>query len=584
MQRILTVFILSFSFSFYCFSQETPYETSKYTETATYDQAIQFYKELEQSSELVKIREYGQTDAGKQLHLVVISGTGTFRPDMIRKQDKRILLINNAIHAGEPCGVDASMMLARDLVTEAAYQPLLQNVVVCIIPVYNIGGALNRGCCSRANQVGPVEYGFRGNSRNLDLNRDFIKADSRNAFAFTQLFHEWQPDVFVDNHTTNGADYPYVMTLIASQKDKFDPGLAEYLEQAMLPELYRRMEETDYKMCPYVNSVSGTPDNGISDFLDLPRYSMGYTGLFNTLSFTSEAHMLKPFEQRVEGTYLLMMSLIKTINRDRVQIGRLRKQAAKNTADQETFGLRWTLDTTRVDKLKFKGYAAKYKPSTVSGYDRLYYDRNEGWEKEIDYFRTYSKEVERTKPRAYIIPQAWKEAIERLTANGVKMKRLKADAVIKVEEYLIESYETTQFPYEGHYLHYNTAATPTDFEMQFRKGDYVVFTGQDKDRYIVSVLEPEGNDSYFNWNMFDEILFQKEYFSSYVFEETAAEILARDPELKAELEAARQQDTVLAGSARDQLNFIYKRSEYFEPAYRRYPVARWNGKGKVDLE
>ena len=209
-------------------------------------------------------------------------------------------------------------------------QKYLENLVIIVIPIYNIGGALNRNSTTRANQNGPESYGFRGNAQNLDLNRDFIKCDSKNARTFNQIFTEWQPDVFIDNHTSNGADYQYTLTLIPTQHNKLDPNLAAYLYDEMLPRLYKDMAKTDYEMTPYVYARN-TPDEGIAEFLDLPRYSSGYAALFNTISFMPETHMLKPFKGRVESVRLFMDCMIKTMHDDHEKIKIARQKAIENT-------------------------------------------------------------------------------------------------------------------------------------------------------------------------------------------------------------------------------------------------------------
>ncbi|MDQ3292253.1 MAG: hypothetical protein M3Q05_13280, partial [Bacteroidota bacterium] len=198
----------------------TPYEKSTGNKTATYQECIAYYQKLDKAYEALKLVEYGSTDVGKPLHVAVLSSDKDFNPVSLRKKNKRILLIQNGIHPGEPEGIDASMMLARDYLQKKEWQAYLKDVVVLFIPIYNVDGSLNRNSYSRANQEGPESYGFRGNARNLDLNRDYIKNDSRNAQTFTKIFQEWQPDVFVDTHTSNGADYQHTMTLIATQKDK----------------------------------------------------------------------------------------------------------------------------------------------------------------------------------------------------------------------------------------------------------------------------------------------------------------------------------------------------------------------------
>ncbi len=548
-----------------------PFEQSDNT-TATYTEIISFYEELAALVPQVQLMTYGQTDSGKPLHLAVLSTDGDFEPASIRRKGKQILMVNNAIHAGEPCGVDASMMLLRDYCAKAELQEYLENTVVIIVPAYNIGGVLNRNSTTRTNQNGPEAYGFRGNARNLDLNRDFIKCDSKNAQSFNQLFTAWQPDVFVDNHTSNGADYQYTITLIPTQHNKLNPHLANYQQQQLLPQLFEGMKARKWEMTPYVYSRN-TPDEGIADFLDLPRYSSGYAALFNCLSFMPETHMLKPFEDRVQSTYHFMDVLLRTMHKDQSALRAAREKAIKSTMEQDTFALNWQLDQQQVDTLLFKGYTAKYKPSEISGKDRLYYDHQEPYEKSIPFYHYYKASAKVAKPVAYIIPQAYSEVINRLRWNGVSMRRLTSDQLVPVELYKIEEFKTRD-AYEGHYLHYNTQVEKRKENWKYRKGDYVVYVNQATNRYIVETLEVQAPDSFFSWNFFDGILAQKEYFSSYVFEDLAVEILKEQPELKAKLEKRKNEDKEFAENAYAQLSFIYQNSPHYEPGHRIYPVGR----------
>ena len=221
-----------------------PFENNKNT-TVTYEEGIDLYKKLDKAYKQLKVIEFGTTDSGHPLHVAILSKDKIFDPEKVRKNGKRVLLINNAIHPGEPCGVDATIMLIRDYLQKEELQQYLEHVVIVAIPFYNIGGVLNRGSYSRANQVGPREYGFRGNARNLDLNRDFVKCDSKNAQSFNKLFHLWQPDIFIDNHTSNGADYQYTMTLIATQHNKLEQPMADYLNNRLEPHLYEENGGTE---------------------------------------------------------------------------------------------------------------------------------------------------------------------------------------------------------------------------------------------------------------------------------------------------------------------------------------------------
>lgn len=564
------------------FAQQTPFELSNKKETTTYEAAISFYKDLAKAfPQQSKLFTYGSTDFGKPLHLLVLSKKGVFDPISLRKNNKRIFLINNGIHPGEPEGIDASMMFARDLLKA---NKLPEDVVICIIPVYNIDGSHNRTGTSRANQNGPVAYGFRGNSKNYDLNRDFIKTDSKNSQAFQQIFNTWQPEIFVDTHTSNGADYQYTMTLIPTQKDKLNPILSAYLTKTMVPDLYSQMKGKNYELIPYVNSINETPDAGITGYIESPRYSTGYAALHNSIGFMPETHMLKSFDKRVESTYKLLQTYVDIIVRDAKIIGENKRKADEFTAQQKDFPLDWKLNRSVYDSIEFKGYAAKYKPSEISGVDRLYYDRNEPYTKKIKYWDKFEPSLTVTKPIAYVIPKAWSKVIELLKLNNVNMQQLTADAKLDLEMYYIGDMKTGARPYEGHYQHSAVVLNPVNQKVQFYAGDYIVYVNQPNNRYIVETLEPQAIDSFFNWNFFDSILGQKEGYSSYVFEDTAADLLKKYPDLKQKLEAEKAKNPDFAKNGRAQLDFVYKNSDYYEKTYMRYPIGRLKQDIKLNLK
>lgn len=542
-------------------------------QTATYEEAISFYQKLANTTEYVNISEVGETDCGKPLHEVVISKDGASTPSKARSQNKAVLFINNGIHPGEPCGIDASMMLARNLCRDKDMNTFLDNTTLVIIPVYNIGGSLNRGSSSRANQNGPQEYGFRGNAKNLDLNRDFIKGDSYNSRTYQKLYTKWSPDIFIDNHTSNGADYQYVLTLIATQKDKLNPILAKYMTESMLPELYAAMSRDQYEMTPYVYS-RGTPDGGIYGFMDYPRYSSGYATLHNSISFISEAHMLKSYKDRVMSIYHFMQNMLRHIQANKDRLLEIRAAAIQNTIEGNTFAIDWELDSDSHSTIKFKGYESGYKASEVTGGPRLYYDRSKPYEKDILYYNDFNVAKSVQKPTAYIIPQAYRDIVDRMKINGVEVETLKKDETYNVEQYYIDDYTTSKTPYEGHYLHSKVMVTTVNRPWKYMQGDYIIKTNQKMNRYIVETLEPQAPDSWFAWNFFDGILMQKEYYSDYVFEDTAANLLKSDQDLKTKFEQKKKDDKTFAGDARAQLDFIYKNSPYYEPTYKLYPVAR----------
>ena len=555
-------------------SIQTNAQSSDYTknQTYTYTEIIKQYKQIDAKHSQAKMIEFGKTDGGSPLHLFLISASGNFSIDNHRKNKGCFLLINNGIHPGEPDGIDASVLLAKNLLNGEIVLPV--NVMIGIIPVYNVDGALNRGCCSRVNQDGPEQYGFRGNARNLDLNRDFIKCDSENAKAFNKMFTTYDPDVFIDTHTSNGADYTYTLTLIATQKDKLNRHLSSYMQTEFLPLLYAGMKTVNIPIVPYVETFGETPESGLVGFLETPRYASGYATLFNSLSFISETHMLKPFPQRVEATYEFLKRILELTSLQSEKISKARAEAKKDCATKTNFDIEWKLDTTQVDSIWFEGYAAKHKTSEVTGLNRLYYDRDNPIHIKIPYYNTYASSLTINKPSYYIIPQAWKQVIDLLQQNGVKTTILKNDTLINAEVYYITDYKSRERPYEGHYLHSNVKVKKENQLLQFYKGDVLIECNQTCNRYIVETLEPQAVDSYFAWNFFDSILQQKEWFSDYVFEEKAIEILKNDKELKNDFEQRKLQDSSFAKNHWSMLYYIYQHSPYYEKTHNRYPVVR----------
>lgn len=574
MKKIFLLFIVVFI----CFSCEdkTPnfttfFETSNGTKTPTYHDVIEFYKQLADNYPQIHIQAIGETDSGEPLHLVTLNPDSNFNFESIRN-DKRILLINNGIHPGESDGIDATMLLFRDLVQGKIKMP--KKVVLTTIPIYNIGGSLNRNSNTRTNQNGPKEYGFRGNARNFDLNRDFIKADSKNAKAFAKVFHLVKPDVFIDNHVSNGADYQYTLTHLFTQHNKLDGELGDYLHNTLQPKLEQQLADKNWDITPYVNVFNKVPEKGFSQFMDYPRYSTGYTTLFNTLGMMVETHMLKSYKQRVEGTYELMKTMVEIVNTESKNIKKLRKEAFNKTYTNNLYPLDWKIDTTKQTTLKFKGYKGEMMTSDVTGQPRLKYDRNQPFTKDVVYKNYFKPSTEVKIPKAYVIPKGWWPIIERLKMNNIEMKPLENDTIISIESYKIEQFETRKSPYEGHYQHYNTTVTSSLKNIMFKKGDILVKTNQYGMRYLMETLEPSAPDSFFNWNFFDTILQQKEGFSPYVWEDKALEFLNKNPKVKRQFDSIKSKNESFTNNWYEQLDWIHKQSPNYEKAHLQYPIYR----------
>lgn len=550
----------------------TPYELGNQNQTTSWQQCITFYEKLATDfPSVLRFEQIGVSDNGIPMHAGVISSDAVFDREKIKREARPVFFNNNGIHPGEPEGIDTCMALARDFCTQPDRLAALGRTVFLFIPIYNVDGCLNRQNTSRVNQDGPELFGFRANGRNLDLNRDFIKCDSLAAQVFNRFFSAWDPDVMVDTHTSNGADYSYTMTLIQTQADKLGKALGGFLRDKMLPKIYQDMEARGWPTCPYVNPVKETPDDGIEDFLEVPRFSTGYACLHHTIGFMPETHMLKPFADR----YASMRALVETVldftiqNAGEIQALRSAAKKAKNTH----WPVQWKADYSKPSTFRFKGYQAVYSPSKIGSYTRLSYDRSQPWEKDIAYYEHFAEDVVIAAPIAYLIPQAWREVIERLQWNGVELARVQEDREYQVQTYRIKHVASRASAYEGHMFHDDMELSKQTETIQARAGDYLLMLNQDNARYAVETLEPQAHDSFFRWGFFNSILEKKEAYSDYVFEDSAFEMLQDEPELKQKFEHWSAMHPELLSDQSAVLDFIFANGKRFhEPEWRRYPV------------
>ncbi len=553
----------------------TQFEKSGGTETPEYADVISYYQELADSYSEISLFEMGKTDSGNPLHLVVFNADGKTKLDQIKSSAKNRMMVNNGIHPGESDGIDASMMMLRDIVQSDSLKDIYKNTLISVIPIYNIGGALNRNSHTRANQNGPKEYGFRGNAQNYDLNRDFVKQDTKNAAAFAEIFHTVDPDVFIDNHVSNGADYQYAITHLFTQHNKLGGDLGKFIETQMRPALETSLIIKKIPITPYVNVWGKTPKEGWSQFFDSPRYSTGYTTLFNTLGMMVETHMLKPYKIRVEQTYELMFSMLDFTEERSADIKALRKKAVSKLLEKETYPIQFEINPKKeASLLQFRGYEGEMIDSKVTNGKRLFYDQSKPYLEAVEYYNEFRSKKEITIPTGYVLKNGWNRVVERLQNNQIEFTRFESDTTIQVEMLHIKDYKTRRSAYEGHYLHYNTEVSRDTVDVKFVKGDFFIPTKQNGIRYIIETLEPEATDSFFNWNFFDTVLQQKEGYSSYVFEDIAEQFLKDNPDIKQEFEDKLKSDEKFSKNPRAQLNWIYKKSPHYEPAHMLLPIFR----------
>ncbi len=552
----------------------TPYELGNQNQTTDWSQCIAFYESLAADfPAALSFKQIGISDNGIPMHAGVITTDSVFDREQIKRDSRPVFFNNNGIHPGEPEGIDSCMALVRDFCTQPEKLAALGRTVFLFIPIYNVDGCNNRQNTTRVNQEGPEMFGFRANGRNLDLNRDFIKCDSLAAQVFNQFFSGWSPDVMVDTHTSNGADYFYTMTLIQTQADKLGDKLGSFLRNTMVPKIYADMDARGWPTCPYVNPVKETPDDGIEDFLEVPRFSTGYASLHHTIGFMPETHMLKPFADRYQSMRALVETVLDFTIKNADEIQSLRAEAETSSALKTHWPVQWKADHNKPSSFLFKGFKAIYSPSKIGNYTRLSYDRSQPWEKEIAYYDHFVEDVVIKAPKAYLIPQAWREVIERLQWNSVEMQRLAEDREFNAQSYRIKNVSSRATAYEGHMFHDDLELSTHTETIHGRAGDYLVLLNQHNARYAVETLEPQAHDSFFRWGFFNSVLEKKEAYSDYVFEDSAFEMLQEEPELKTKFEQWKEKNPDLLSDQTAVLDFIFANGKRFkEPEWRRYPV------------
>jgi len=582
----------------------TPAEVSDYRTTPDYAETLAYIdRVVTASSGQVKVEEFGKTGLGRPLKIVIASKDGVFDPAAIHASGRVILLVQNSIHAGEMDGKDACLALLRDIVVTKSKAALLDHAVFVFIPVYNIDGHERRSPYNRINQNGPEVMGWRGNGTNLNLNRDYMKADTPEAQAFLKLFHRWLPDFFVDDHVTDGADYQYDVTFTIDAGPDVSPGTAKWIRETVTPELQKQVDASGHVTSPTYIFLrdDSDPAQGLAFNDNPPRFSTGQMILENRPGMLVELHMLKDYKSRVTGNYELLRVLLEIMNRDAAKLISLNAEADADAAklgsrplDNSKFPLQleWNGETT---PFLFRGYKYTRELSGVSGSIWIKYS-HEPWNATLPFATGVKIALGTTPPAAYILPQSWTKVIEVLAAHDVRMQHLSTDWTGSVGHYQCTGMEWQGPPFEGRHPIFGgegAGAQPGKFgtcsltteKVTYPAGSVVVPLNQRLSKVAIHWLEPEAPDSAMRWGLFDSIFEQKEYGEGYVMERVAREMMDKDPALKTEFERRVQSDARFAASPEARLAFFYERSPYYlENRVGQYPVGHLLSLDGVPLE
>lgn len=572
----------------------TPAEIGNYRSTPGYAETVAYLERIAQANPAqVRIENFGKTGEGRDLKIVIASKDGVFDPAAIHASGRAILLVQNSIHAGEMDGKDSCLALLRDIVIAKSQAALLDHAVLVFIPVYNIDGHERRSAYNRINQNGPEPAGWRGNGSNLNLNRDYMKADAPETRAFLKMFHRWLPDFFVDDHVTDGMDYQYDVTFMADDTPDVAPATAKWLHDTVTPEVNAGVNASGHVSFPTLINLNDDTDpaQGLSFNGNQPRFSTGYMVLENRPGLLVELHMLKDYKTRVTGNYELLRALLQILNRDAASLIALNNEADAQAASlgahplgnqKFPLALDWSGETTPV---LFHGYQFTRALSEVSGTMWVAY-RHEPWNVTLPLGSGAKVAVSTAPPAAYIVPPQWTHVIDVLAAHDVLFRRTTAPWTGQVERYRCSGMEWQSRPFEGRHPlfrgegagsqpgRFGQCALTTE-TITFPAGSSVVPLNQRLSKVAIQWLEPQAPDSALRWGFFDSIFEQREYGEAYVLEKLARENMAKDPALKAEFEHRVQTDPRFAASPRARLEFFYERSPWFlANRVGEYPVGR----------
>lgn len=561
----------------------THFEKTKQLESPDYDNTLKYFKKFADKTPYVKIKTIGITPQGRELKIIIVSKDKAFTPEQAKKTGKAIILIQNGIHPGEIEGKDACMLLLREILVTKEKQYLLDNTILLIIPVLNIDGHERLSPFNRPNQNGPKKMGWRTNALNLNLNRDYLKADSPEIRSFLKLFNDWLPDFMIDNHTTNGADYQYHVTYGIETHQNIDKELVSWIEKKYLPNLINKVEAEGFIVGPYMEFKSGTIESGILDLPAPPRLSHGYCAAQNRVCLLVETHSLKPFANRVYSTKSMMEHTIGFINDNHKEIVSLNRNADKQTiknylSDKKKFPL-VLAGNGKFDKYLFKGFEWYDEHSEISGYTVRKYT-NKPIETEIPIFNKANSLKKVTVPAAYIVPAQFANVIDVIKSHQIKFNTLNFPKRLRVEKYRFTNVSFAPRPYEGRQLPaFNIECFSEVCDVP--AGSLIIYTNQRQLRVIVNLLEPEAPDSFVNWGFFNAFFERKEYAEAYVMEPYAKQMMKEDPQLKNEFYKRLNEDEAFRNNAGERLDFFYKRSPFYDKGENIYPIMRLVNKSNI---
>ena len=486
-------------------------ERTNYLETSTYADVVQFLDSLQKAGLPVSIGVLGRSTEGREIPFAIASRPLVHTAEEARRLGRPIVYVQANIHAGEVEGKEALLSLVRDLLAEQ-HPNALDSIVLVAVPIYNADGNEKFAAQSRnrTEQNGPEMVGERSNGQGLDLNRDYIKAEAPETRASLAAFNAWDPDVFVDLHTTDGSFHGYALTYAPPLAPV---GLASaFTRDSLLPVLRARMrtrhsfETFDYGNFneTYSDSSADTTTRAWATYDQRPRFGTNYVGLRGRIAILSEAYSHDPFERRIRSTYAFVREILSLAAERSASLAALGRATAGGPMPGARVAVRARLTSTPftaivpAEELQRTGDSSLTEPGVPRGQRRTGRYRSLS----LTIYDRFEPALWVELPVAYALDPSRTDVQQALLVHGIVVERLRAPTMIDAAVFTVDSVTRSRRIFQGHYESRVWGRWET-VRRALPTGTLVVPTSQSLGVLAAYLLEPESEDGLVTWNFFD---------------------------------------------------------------------------------
>jgi hypothetical protein len=504
-------------------------ERTGFAETSRYVDVMTFIDSLKATSKDIYVTTMGRTSQGRDIPVVVISRPVVRTPAEAKRLNRPIVYIQGNIHGGEVEGKEALLALLRDLAHDE-YQNVIDSLVIVAAPIYNIDGndALGPQEVNRSEQNGPAIVGQRANAQGLDLNRDYIKAEAPETRAALDFLRAWDPDVFMDLHTTDGSYHGYALTW-APPLNPAARFSGPFTRDTVLPlvrnalRLRERIETFTYGNFISQDSI----ERGWFTYDHRPRFGTNYYGLRGRMAILSEAYSHDPFRKRIASTYSFVsetLSLLAANHEDILEVGleadRRTTAFASTLNSSPSIAIRSRIARTpRVEEMLIEdivrtGDSVRYEPGMPPGLRRTAKLRFA----KIPVFDRFEPVLEQKVPYAWIIPAEQAPLLEPLRRHGLFIEQAIERTTARAERFVVDSVIQSPRTFQGHQEIRLAGRWETIDSLTIDPGMFVVRAAQPLGILALYLLDPQSDDGLATWNFVDPWLHSGRYPVSRVVE------------------------------------------------------------------